>query len=111
MLSRAAALGILTALALQITVTALGEQTQPQQAGTTIAIRGATVLTITRGVIPNGTIIIRDGKIAAVGADVAVPAGAQVVEAAGKFVSPGSSMRTRTSPPNRSTRARRRSAR
>ena len=87
--SRAAALGILTALALQITVTALGEQTQPQQAGTTIAIRGATVLTITRGVIPNGTVIIRDGKIAAVGADVAVPAGAQIVEAAGKFVSPG----------------------
>lgn len=87
--SRAAALGILTALALQITVTALGEQAQPPQAGTTIAIRGATVLTITRGVIPNGTILIRDGKIAAVGADVAVPAGAQIVDAAGKFVSPG----------------------
>ena len=47
------------------------------------------MLTITRGVIPNGTVIIRDGKIAAVGADVAVPAGAQIVEAAGKFVSPG----------------------
>lgn len=31
-----------------------------------IAIRGATVITVTRGVIPNGTVLIRDGRIAAV---------------------------------------------
>src|SRR5690606_15188583 len=33
--------------------------------------------------------LIREGRIAAVGADVAVPAGAQVIDAAGKVVTPG----------------------
>ena len=54
-----------------------------------VAIRGGTNLTATRGTIANGTILLRDGKIAAVGADVAVPAGAEIVDATGKFVSPG----------------------
>jgi hypothetical protein len=31
------------------------------------AIRGATILTVTHGTVPNGTIVLRDGKIAAVG--------------------------------------------
>ena len=54
-----------------------------------VAITNATILTITHGTIEHGTIVIRDGKIAAVGADVAVPAGAQVIDAAGKYVMPG----------------------
>ena len=54
-----------------------------------VAIKGATILTATRGTIQNGTIVLRAGKIAAVGANVAIPAGADVVDAAGKFVSPG----------------------
>jgi imidazolonepropionase-like amidohydrolase len=54
-----------------------------------VAIRGATLLTVTRGTIANGTIVLRDGKIAALGANVDVPAGAEVVDASGKFVSPG----------------------
>ncbi len=62
---------------------------QAAQPGATFAIRGATVLTVTRGTIPNGTVLVRDGKIAAVGADVQVPPGVPIVDAAGKFVSPG----------------------
>src|SRR5437868_2286901 len=54
-----------------------------------VAIRNATLLTVTRGTIQNGTIVLRDGKIAALGANVPVPAGADVVDAAGRFVSPG----------------------
>ena len=55
-----------------------------------MAIRGATILTVTRGTIQNGTIVLRDGKIAAVGgADTQVPAGADVIDASGRFVSPG----------------------
>ncbi len=56
-----------------------------------VAIRNATVLTITGGVIPNGTVVIRGSKIAAVGSAnaVAVPAGAQVIDGTGKFVTPG----------------------
>jgi imidazolonepropionase-like amidohydrolase len=60
----------------------------PPQAGV-VAIRNATLVTVTRGTIQNGTIVLRDGKIAALGANVPVPAGATAVDAAGKFVSPG----------------------
>jgi imidazolonepropionase-like amidohydrolase len=54
-----------------------------------VAITNGTILTVTHGTIPHGTIVIRDGKIAAVGADVAVPAGAQVIDATGRYVMPG----------------------
>ena len=54
-----------------------------------LAIKNATILTITRGDIANGTIVVRNGKITAVGADVAVPAGIKVIDGTGKFVMPG----------------------
>ena len=54
-----------------------------------VALRGATILTVTKGTIPKGTIVLRDGKIAAVGANVDIPAGAEVIDASGKFISPG----------------------
>jgi imidazolonepropionase-like amidohydrolase len=53
------------------------------------AIRNGTVITATRGTIPNGTVLVRDGKIVAVGTNVSIPAGADVYDASGKFVSPG----------------------
>jgi imidazolonepropionase-like amidohydrolase len=55
----------------------------------TIAIRNATVVPVVGARIPNGTVLIRDGRIAAVGASVAVPADARVIDAAGLFVYPG----------------------
>ena len=56
----------------------------------TIAITGGRVHTITdAGVIENGTVLIRNGKIAAVGADIDVPADAEVIDASGKEVTPG----------------------
>jgi imidazolonepropionase-like amidohydrolase len=89
----------LTLIAVAIALTAganaslLGQPAQTRRtAGAVagiVAIRGATILTVTKGTIPNGTIVLRDGKIAAVGAAVDVPAGAEVVDATGKFVSPG----------------------
>ncbi|HEX7679743.1 MAG TPA: hypothetical protein VF713_16555, partial [Thermoanaerobaculia bacterium] len=56
-----------------------------------IVIRDATILTITHGKIEHGSILVHGGKIAAVGtnAQVTAPAGAQVIDAAGKFVMPG----------------------
>ena len=57
--------------------------------GPAIVIRGATVLTVTKGTIPNGTVVVRDGKIAAVGSNVPIPPGAEVVDATGRFLSPG----------------------
>jgi imidazolonepropionase-like amidohydrolase len=54
-----------------------------------IAIRGGTVLTMAGPPIQRGTVLIRGGKIAAVGANVAVPPGATIVDATGKYVMPG----------------------
>ena len=55
-----------------------------------VAIRGGTVLPVGAPPIEGGTVLVgRDGKIAAVGKDVPVPAGARVIDATGKFVMPG----------------------
>ena len=55
----------------------------------TIAITGGKVYTVSGATIDKGTVIIRDGKITAVGADVAIPEGAQRIDATGKWVTPG----------------------
>ena len=56
----------------------------------TVAITGGTVaLGDGSDPIPGGTVIVRDGRIVAAGRGVAVPAGAQVVDATGKWVTPG----------------------
>jgi imidazolonepropionase-like amidohydrolase len=52
-------------------------------------IRGATVLTGTGERIENGDVLIVDGRIQAVGSGLAAPAGARVVDAAGRWVTPG----------------------
>ena len=56
---------------------------------TATLIRGGTVMTAAGQVIPNGQVLMVDGKIAAVGATVQAPAGATVVDATGKYVTPG----------------------
>ena len=53
------------------------------------AIRNARIVTVSGPDIENGTVVIRDGKIEAVGATVAVPAGAQTIDGSGLFVYPG----------------------
>ena len=58
-------------------------------AAQTIAITGGTVHPVSGPAIPNGTVIIRDGRIAAVGAGIAVPAGARRIDATGMVVTPG----------------------
>ncbi len=62
----------------------------PFPVGKTVAITGGTLLTVgPQGTIENGTVLIRDGRIAAIGRDVAVPEGAIVVDAKGRYVTPG----------------------
>ena len=77
------ALAILPAMA-----SAQVRMTVPPQSET-IALQGATIHTVTNGVIENGTIIFRNGIITAVGADVEIPAGTRVVDATGKHIYPG----------------------
>ena len=68
-------------------VAALSLSALPALAQETVAITGGKVLTGT-SVIENGTVVIRDGRIVSVGAG-AAPAGARIIDARGKTVSPG----------------------
>jgi hypothetical protein len=54
-----------------------------------LAIRGARVVTVSGPVIEKGVVVVERGRIVAVGADVAVPAGATVVDGTGKTLYPG----------------------
>src|SRR5882757_10380534 len=54
-----------------------------------ILIRNATILTVSHGSIDKGDILIKDGKIAAVGGTLKAPADAVVIDATGQFVMPG----------------------
>ena len=58
-------------------------------AGQTVAITGGKVYPVSGPVIENGTVLVRDGKIVAVGANVAVPNDATRIDATGKWVTPG----------------------
>lgn len=62
---------------------------QTPQAATAYAITHARIFTLAGATIDDGTLIIKDGKIAAVGAGVEVPSGAQVIDGKGLQVYPG----------------------
>jgi imidazolonepropionase-like amidohydrolase len=63
-----------------------GAQSQP---ATTYVITHAKIFTLSGTTIDDGTLILRDGKIAAVGVGLDIPAGAQVIDAKGLQVYPG----------------------
>jgi imidazolonepropionase-like amidohydrolase len=54
-----------------------------------ILIKNAILMTVTHGNITNGSIYIKDGKIAAVGGTVNAPASVTVIDAGGKYLTPG----------------------
>ena len=57
--------------------------------GDAYAIKGGTVVTVTGATIQKGTVIIRNGLIEAVGADIPIPGDARVMDATGMTVYPG----------------------
>ena len=65
--------------------------TLPAQAGESeyTAIKGGTIVPVTGDNIPQGILLIKDDRIEALGADVPIPEGARVIDAAGMFVYPG----------------------
>src|SRR5450759_1534751 len=52
-------------------------------------IKNATVLTVTKGKLENTDILLQNGKIAAIGKNLTAPAGAEVIDGTGKFITPG----------------------
>ncbi len=77
-------------LAVLLSILALVLTAAPARAET-VAITGATIHTLgPQGTIQNGTLVIENGKIRAVGASVPVPAGTRrIIDARGKVVTPG----------------------
>ncbi len=57
--------------------------------GGNVLIKDAVILTVTKGTIPRGSILVKDGKIAAVGPDVTAPDGVKVIDANGLVAMPG----------------------
>ena len=64
---------------------AQGQSLAPQET----LIKNATVLTVTRGTLTNTDVLLRNGKIAAVGKNLNASSNALVIDATGKFVMPG----------------------
>jgi len=58
-------------------------------AGRTVLIKNATLLTAAGPVIKGGSILLQNGKIAALGANVSGPPDALVIDGTGKYVTPG----------------------
>jgi imidazolonepropionase-like amidohydrolase len=76
-------------VAIAILAVALPAQTAIRNPQSAIVIRNATIVPVTGARIPNGTIVLRAGRIEAVGAGVTAPADAQVIDGTGLFVYPG----------------------
>ena len=76
-------------ITLAVGICALAVTTSPSVGAQTIAITGGRVFPVSGPAIEGGTVIITNGRITAVGSDVAIPAGAQRIDATGKWVTPG----------------------
>ena len=72
-----------------LTAVAPAQQATVPAAHNEVVIRNATVMTVTHGNIPNGSVYIKDGKIVAFGANVSAPASASIIDAGGKYLTPG----------------------
>lgn len=81
MIDRRILLGMAVLLAGMLAATA--------QAQDTILIRNGTIVPVVGKVIPNGSLLIQQGRIARIGTNLTAPAGAQVIDAKGMFVYPG----------------------
>ena len=87
----------LIALVLSISVLGIWEsdpahavqRRQRESAGTETLIRNATVLTVSHGTLQATDILIRNGKIAAIGQNLRARDGARTIDASGKYVMPG----------------------
>ena len=75
-------------IALSLSPFCLEAQSKPDVAGD-LVIKNATVMTASHGTIDHGSVWVHNGKIAGVGATVSAPADAMVIDATGKFVTPG----------------------
>ena len=81
--------GLLTFAASTDASAQLGSYNPPPGPQSTFAIRNAKIFPVSGPEITNGTVVISGGKIQAVGTNVTVPAGAQVIDGTGLSIYPG----------------------
>jgi imidazolonepropionase-like amidohydrolase len=86
-MTRIPARSVLIAAAVLPFAAAAAQQTP--SAHNEVVIQNAIIMTVTHGTIAHGSVYVKDGKIAAVGKDVSAPASATVVDAGGKYLTPG----------------------
>ncbi len=77
------------AFSIAAVVPQLQSQNTPGAPARDFVIKNATVMTASHGTIQHGAVWVHEGKIAAVGATVNAPAGAMVIDATGKYLTPG----------------------
>lgn len=82
------AVSLCLGLAAQAQINSGAQQNNNGKLGT-FAIKNARIVTVSGAVIENGTVVIQDGKITAVGATASVPGGAEVIDGKGLSVYPG----------------------
>jgi imidazolonepropionase-like amidohydrolase len=75
-----------TALAVLV---ALGAAPAVQADGGNLLLKNGTVLTVTKGTIPRGDVLILGGKIKQIGENIAAPEGVRVIDVTGKYILPG----------------------
>lgn len=88
-LRRKGSVELITIFCLIQSLTGFARTPTTRRAAEETVIRNATVLTITRGTLQNTDVLIRKGKIAAVGRGLRASADAKVIDATGKYVLPG----------------------
>src|SRR5690349_6623617 len=76
-------------LALLLVLPSLSVLVRAQMADSEVLIKNGTILTAVRGTLQNTDILIKNGKIAKIGKDLSAGSGAKVIDATGKFVTPG----------------------
>ena len=76
-------------IALMLAPFGLHAQTKSPEAPADFVIKNATVMTASHGTIDRGSVWVHQGKIAGVGVTVSAPADATVIDATGKFLTPG----------------------
>lgn len=80
---------IVVFLSLTLVGTAVGQQVRRASDDAETLIRNATILTVSHGTLTGSDILIRNGKIVAVGPNLTAAANAHVIDATGKYVMPG----------------------
>src|SRR5436305_2659087 len=75
----------ITCVARPISAQVVAQRREPQET----LIRNATVLTVSHGTLQNADVLLRKGKIAAVGQNLKASADARVIDATGKYLMPG----------------------